>query len=336
MLEKPAIAEREIAACLDDRYGLAVDRVTFLPLGADPAVAVYHIAVSGCQAYFLKLRQGKIDETSLELPRFLKDRGIEEVIAPLLTRSGGLQSRLGAFSLILYPFIEGKDGYEAVLSDQQWASFGKAMKSVHAAALPDDLKRRIRKEDFLPARRGSLLKHMEHIKKANHEDQIAAKTAEFLESKRVDILEVIHRSDQLAQDLLDRPLEYVLCHSDIHPGNLLITAAGSFYIVDWDEPVLAPKEHDLMYIGYGQGFVGVTPDEEVALFYRGYGMTAINPAALAYYRYEHIVADIAVECDHIFSIGNHSDDRERSFRFLTSNFLPGNTLEITRKSDKML
>jgi hypothetical protein len=43
-----------------------------------------------------------------------------------------------------------------------------------------------------------------------------------------------------------------LCHSDIHAGNILIDVNDDFYIVDWDNPILAPKEHDLMFIGGGQ------------------------------------------------------------------------------------
>lgn len=32
-------------------------------------------------------------------------------------------------------------------------------------------------------------------------------------------------------------------------GNVLISKNGSIYIVDWDQPVMAPKELDLMFIG---------------------------------------------------------------------------------------
>jgi spectinomycin phosphotransferase len=82
-------------------------------------------------------------------------------------------------------------------------------------------------------------------------------------------------------------LEYVLCHSDIHAGNILMEATGALYIVDWDNPILAPKERDLMSIGGGQ-FGNVHTAQEEALFYRGYGQTQIDPVALAYYRYERL------------------------------------------------
>ena len=45
--------------------------------------------------------------------------------------------------------------------------------------------------------------------------------------------------------------DFIVCHFDIHAGNILIDDDGSLYIVDWDDPILAPKERDLMYIGGG-------------------------------------------------------------------------------------
>lgn len=46
MLIKPNLKDEEIIACLRDAYGLTVDKVTFLPLGADFNTAVYRITTS--------------------------------------------------------------------------------------------------------------------------------------------------------------------------------------------------------------------------------------------------------------------------------------------------
>ena len=127
-----------------------------------------------------------------------------------------------------------------------------------------------------------------------------------------------------------------LCHSDVHAGNVLIGADDAFYIVDWDNPILAPKERDLMFVGGGQGFTGHTPQEEEMLFYRGYGETEIDPPALAYYRYERIVTDIAVYCEQLFLSDAGGEDRAQSLQHLKSNFLPNGTIEIAYKSDRTL
>ena len=73
----------------------------------------------------------------------------------------------------------------------------------------------------------------------------------------------------------------MLCHADIHGGNVLIDADGSIYIVDWDDPIMAPKERDLMFIGGGVANVWNNPHEE-EVFYKGYGKTEMNMPILAY------------------------------------------------------
>ena len=137
----------------------------------------------------------------------------------------------------------------------------------------------------------------------------------------------------LAQTLQTQTPEFVVCHSDLHAGNFLIANDGALYIVDWDDPILAPKERDLMYIGGGQIKNWRTPQEEEALFYPAYGPTQVNPAALAYYRYERIIQDIAVECEHIFLSDEGRDDRAQSLHYLKSNFLPHGVLALAYQAE---
>lgn len=164
-------------------------------------------------------------------------------------------------------------------------------------------------------------------------DQVHKKLIAFLRVKKDVIWGLISLAEKHAQTLRTQSQEYILCHSDIHAGNILIDANGDLYIVDWDNPILAPKERDLMFIGGGQGFRGYSIHEEETLFYEGYGQTQIDLVALAYYRYERIIQDTAVFCEHIFSCSGSGEDRKQSLRYLKSNFLPNRTLEIAFKAD---
>jgi spectinomycin phosphotransferase len=130
-------------------------------------------------------------------------------------------------------------------------------------------------------------------------------------------------------------LELALCHSDIHGGNILISDKNELYIVDWDNPILAPKERDLMFIGGGIDGIWKSEREE-AVFHEGYGKTEINLPALAYYRYERIVQDLAVIAEQLLFTNEGGADRERSLGWFTSNFEPGNTIEIAYKTEKLL
>ena len=102
-------------------------------------------------------------------------------------------------------------------------------------------------------------------------DPVGDKLAAFLKGKRNEILDLVERAERCAQALQENPPAQVLCHSDLHAGNILIDGNDALYIVDWDDPIYAPKERDLMFPGGGQGFRGHTASQEEALFYQGYG-----------------------------------------------------------------
>ena len=86
----------------------------------------------------------------MAFPKYLSDQGIEHIIAPLTTTTGQLWASLDTFKVILYPFIEGHNGYEVDLSDHHWSEFGTALKSLHTAVVPPALIRRIRRETYSP------------------------------------------------------------------------------------------------------------------------------------------------------------------------------------------
>jgi spectinomycin phosphotransferase len=94
MLEKPDLPEQRIGSCLRDEYGLNAVQVTFLPLGADQHTAVYRVVADDKRPYFLKLRSGNFDETSVALAKFLNDQGLAQIIPPLTAQAGQLWANL--------------------------------------------------------------------------------------------------------------------------------------------------------------------------------------------------------------------------------------------------
>ena len=334
MLEKPDIQDEKIIACLWEEYELPVAQLTFLPLGADLNTAVYRVVAGDETSYFLKLRRGNFDETSVALPKFLSDQGIRHIIPPLPTRTGQLWANLDSFKVILYPFVEGRNGYEVDLSDRHWREFGATLKRIHTAQVPPELIRRIQRETYSPKWREMVKTFLDRVEYDAFDDPIAAKLAAFLKAKRDEILDLVGRAERLAQALQTRSPQFIVCHSDLHAGNFLIDADDALYIVDWDNPILAPKERDLMFVGGGQFGDARTAQEEETLFYWTYGQTQIDPIALAYYRYERIIQDIALFCEQLFLTNEGGEDREQAFRYLTSNFLPNGVVEIAYKSDK--
>lgn len=332
MLEKLDISDGEIISALKDEYGLTITQLTFLPLGADPDAAVYRVKAVASGVYFLKVKRGN-NKVTATLPKFLKDQGIRQVLAPLATKANDAWVRLGNLQLILYPFIEGKNGFELSLQAQQWISFGATLSQLHAVALPPRFDKEIPRESFSPTWRHRARKFLAQTPPCNND--AAEKLLALLQSKADEIQRMVRRADELASILRGQPLEYVLCHADIHAGNLLITAEGELYLVDWDNPVLAPKERDLMFIGGGVGG-SWNQAAETALFYQGYGDAEINSFALSYYRYERIVEDIVVTCEELFSTDGGGDNRNQSLRFLENQFLADDVVATAHKTYETL
>ncbi len=335
MLEKPPLSDERMAAMLWEAYGLRSASLEFLPLGADANTAVFRVLDVRAIPWFLKLRAGIFDETSVLIPDLLHEHGIRPIIPPSKTTSGRLWAHLDEYTCILYPFIAGRDGFEQSLTDQQWPEFGAALRAIHAMPLPDDLRARIHVEDYSPCWRERVIEDQAQVEHSAYADPVAARLAAFMRDRRPEISRLVERADRLSRILRSKSPECVLCHADIHAGNLLLAEDGAFYIVDWDNPILAPRERDLMFIGGGIGHIWNSPREE-ALFYQGYGAAELDLSALAYYRYERILEDIAAFCEQILGVQGGRDDRERGLGFFTSCFQPGGVIDIARNTDQRL
>lgn len=327
MLEKPDINDEKLTSCLRVEFGLQVEALSFLPLGADANTAVYRAETGEKAVYFVKLRCGEFDEASVAVPKTLSDLGMRQVIPPLPTLDGRLWAHLAPYHVILYPYVEGRLGYERKLTEQQWIKFGAALKQLHTAQLPAAIISAIPRETFSSQWRDAVKVFLERVAGETYAEPAAAALAAFLRGKRAEVLEMIARAERLAHKLREQPPEFILCHGDIHGWNLLIDEREALYIVDWDTLIFAPKERDLMFIGGGLGNSGYTPQEEEALFYQGYGDTTVNQVALAYYRYERILEDIAAFCEQIFLSEEGGEDRQQALEYVRSNFLPGGTIE---------
>ncbi len=335
MLEKPNLPEDLILARVREEFGLPADRVTFLPLGYDLNTAVYRVLADDGTAYFLKLRKGDFAEISVALPQFLKAQGVQAIIAPLETKAHQFWGSLGEYKMILYPFIEGENGYALALTLIQWRDFGAALQGIHRAQLPPELRQLIPVEIYSPHWREAVRRFQVQVEQTQFSEPVAAKLAAFMRVRRNKIGQVVGRADQLGRVLQSRSPELVLCHADIHPGNLHINSDGPIYIVDWDNPILAPRERDLALVGGSPSSGWDTADAQAA-FYQGYGPTRVDRLALAYYRYERIVQDLAEFCKQLLLTDEGGDDREQGYQYFASNFLPGHEIDLAVKIDPIL
>jgi spectinomycin phosphotransferase len=321
--------------CLNSKYGIAISNLILLPLGADMNASVYKAATHDGRSYFVKLKYGHHSDVSVALLALLQASGVWQIIPPIKTTDGRLIQHFNESTLIVYPFVDGQNGFCCDLSDEQWVTLGKTLKQVHALDLPQAIKNQIRKETFSSKWREVVRSLDAHIDADLAGDEMAFLLQAFMGEHREVIQRLVNRAESLSQMIEKQSLEFVLCHSDIHGGNVLIDGNGAIYIVDWDEPIMAPKERDLMFIGGGIANIWNNPREE-ELFYKGYGETKINRAILAYYRHERIVQDIAEYAQALLLTSAGGEDRLEMYRQFTGMFEPNGVVDIAFKTDEGL
>jgi spectinomycin phosphotransferase len=330
VLTKPDISDDTIVACALDTFGLRISEATFLPSGDDNS-AVYRVTTDGHARYLLKLRRGDFDEVCVVVPAYLHSQGLLRVMAPIAATTNQLSVHAHGFDWMLYPFFEGKTGFETPLSRAQWIALGETMRKVHTAILPAGLASRVPHESYSIRNRAIARALDTQVERRIFDDPVAAHLAAFWRANRGEILTIVERAEQLAPQVQQRAAEFCLCHSDLHAGNVLLGADDELVIVDWDNPILAPKERDLMFIGGGIGGAWNDPRER-EWFYTGYGPTEIDSVAIAFYRYERIVADICAYGEQTFGLKGTAEDRKEGAQRFMSAFLPNNPIESAHRS----
>lgn len=332
---KRKIDQSHIIDCLNTNYGIAVDTLTFLPLGADINASVYKAETCDGETYFLKLKYGHHSDISVTLLAWLQTSGIQQIIPPIKTIDSKLTQYIHDFTLTVYPFVDGKNGFCCHLTDDQWVVLGKVLKQVHELDVPPSIKDQIMKETYPSKWREAVRSLDAHVDKDLGRDETTLKMQRFMEEHKAIIHRLVNRSEALNQMVQKQNPKFVLCHSDIHGGNVLIDENGAIYIVDWDEPIMAPKEHDLMFIGGGVANVWNDLREE-EFFYKGYGSPNINKVILAYYRHERIVKDIVEYSQALLLVSAGGEYRLEMYKQFTDMFKPNGVVDIAFKTDEGL
>ncbi|SCA63815.1 hypothetical protein SCG7109_BG_00020 [Chlamydiales bacterium SCGC AG-110-M15] len=332
MTAKQFPSDRSIIECLKNHYGIELSTLAPLFLGADMNASLFKAQSQGQGTYFVKLKRGHQHDLTVAILRLLHDEGIQQIIPPVKTFQEQSTQHIDECTLIVYPFIENQNGFSQSLTSDQWMTLGKVLRKAHELKVPSAIQDQIRKESYSPKWRDIVRSLYTHIDAKPSGDEVAKNLLIFMKKHKPEIHRLVDRAEFLARKIRQESAEPVLCHSDIHGGNVLIATDGSIYIVDWDDPVMAPKERDLMFIGGGVANVWNNQDEE-DVFYKGYGKTEINMSILAYYRHERIVEDIAEYAQALFLTSAGGDNRLEMYKHFIAMFEPRGVVDIAFRTD---
>ena len=294
MLEKPNLSDDIIVAALRAGYGLAVRALEFLPLGNDARAWSYRVKAPAA-TYFLKLRKGSPKPASLAVPHYLQQNGIANIVAPLETSSGRLTFPVDGYSLILFPFVEGRSEWNMPMRLPQWRAWGRIMRAIHDMAITSELAESVARAAFAENWLGRLARVESAVMSGAFGGDYAEAAAQIWRIHAREVVTARERYLSLGAQLAARSLRFVICHADIHRANIIIDKRDDIRIVDWDETVLAPKERDLMF------FLGDGHDRQVeAAFLQGYGECTVDRIGLAYYRYDWVLQEFVDYGERLF------------------------------------
>jgi len=240
-------------------YGLPVERITFLTTGW--VSFCYKAETPTGQSYMVKLYDESMPEPLLATSRDfylpltyqLFTQGLlTQIPCPVRALDGRFWVRAGHFVMIVLHFIDGElvgfgeSGLDA-LSGEFLAKLaglvGRLHNSTGALGLVSPLTEdfRIAFEDVLPAGLEALAA-----------PGPAGRTGwqgfqQLLLPRRTEILGHLARLKTLQSILKARSTEMVICHTDLHGGNLLVDSERNLCILDWEGAMLAPPEQDLFF-----------------------------------------------------------------------------------------
>jgi spectinomycin phosphotransferase len=335
MIEKLHLSDALIIRCIEEHYRLKIIDLEFLALGNAPHTWVYMISTSDAMRYFLKIKQGEVTFTSVNIPYYLLDSGIKQVVASVPTKSGHLWTSLHEYSLILYPYIDGKSGLQVGLSIDQWRELGAILRNIHLTHLPSTIRSLIEYESFVlkPSWLHTINTLQQMLGHHGHKSGFDVEFTTFWLEHLTEINGIVKRASELGQLLSKRMLPFVLCHSDIHTANILVNEQNQLFIVDWDRPILAPQERDIMFI-----LEGIEPHSHSEhAFILGYGETRLDPLALAYYRYEWVVQELGEYGEQLcFSTNSGLETKIAALAGLKQLFEPRDVIESAYKADQYL
>lgn len=324
MLDRPELTDAEIAGVLRSQHGIELQEICFLPIGNDVNAFAFKVVATDGAAFFLKARRAEVNLPALVIPRFVQAHGVP-AIAPIPTPAGALWVNAGNFHLILYPFIEGESGMAGGMSAAQWVAYGAALRKLHDLKLPADIQSILPVEDFsaYPYYQSVLQQVDARASNVVFQDDIRRDLAAFWRNHAGVIRHMAQRARELGDSCKHAAWRGVLCHADIHTANVMVERAGAIHFVDWDQPIFAPKERDLMFVEANQA----------VLFFQGYGAAEINRQMLAYYRHWWVVQDLGDYAERVFLMDTGDEVRAHAAAGFKAMFAAGDAIEHARKID---
>lgn len=232
------------------------------------------------KTYFVETDRGKFFCKVIDKPLFIPgvvnslstlkemhDLGLNRINFPIPTLNHDLFVMFESILVVLFNYIDAPQSYT-----YDNALFGKLLAEIHE--LTPRVKAVTPKETFI-FRHDAVFREKLNSFVNLQNGSIAERTAsKLLKDNYQNLIVLYNKFQTLSANCREKSWEMVLTHGDA-PGNILVKASDDFYIVDWDDILLAPAERDVWFLldkvdfidGYRQVKKEFKADEEAATYY---------------------------------------------------------------------
>ncbi|MBN1262607.1 MAG: aminoglycoside phosphotransferase family protein [Anaerolineae bacterium] len=311
MRPEPVIDQDALLGALRAAYGIPARRVRYFP--TEWSDYCYVVTGADDRRYFLKLhppqRVASASAASsldfyLPLIHTLHAQGIlPHIPYPIETTEGRLTADFAEYRLILVHFIEGEVLGQARLETAEYQRYiarlvGVLHASTSVLSMPNPLVEQYALA-FEPVLKDMLCTLPALPKQATDSQRVLR---DFVAPRTEQFLDFVRRARELQAHAraLDKPR--VICHTDLHGENMMRDTDGELYLLDWENAMLAPPEHDLFFFAGEAGFW----EDFLPQYERVAGTAYLDAEVFGFYYYRRALEDMTECMVHILH-GNGDD-----------------------------
>ncbi len=246
---------------------------------------------TGNEQFFLKLDytalHGPIYKNSFHVIEHLCNHGIDFISRIVKTKDGRLYSCFDSAVLGVFEWIDGENVQDerTKIPEYQMLARVYAVPSTNIS---------IPQETFSTQSADLFYEQLNRLKNYSSAASIVALFGEYNDKITHRAERLVHFSNQCKSDVSD----FYITHGDA--GGNIITNRDRFYLVDWDDPILAPPERDAWFCLYWDWAMEAF---NKALRQNGIDY-ALRPERLAYYCYHTFFWYLTEHLQTYFEIGN--------------------------------
>jgi Ser/Thr protein kinase RdoA (MazF antagonist) len=178
-------------------------------------------------AWFVKMWRRHEPPQRLDLLRDLAAAGLP-VPAPITTVAGGLHGTLRGRPYAVFPYVHGRTA-----SRDDWRQTAQALKRVHSLEYVDLPPTTMDEPEIWRLR-----EYLDHP---------------WIDDRRQEVAASIVRLERAIERARRKTVQQVVCHLDFGGFNLILDDDEVAAIVDWDQAVIGPREHDVWIAAEGEG-----------------------------------------------------------------------------------